>query len=70
MEDGKLGREHEGIHEEMEGDFEQNTNKLYSCMKFTKNKLKHNYKMYMPQTLWAPLSVWNGSLVMGGQNVG
>jgi hypothetical protein len=24
----------------------------------------------LPQTLWAPLSAWNGSLVAGGQNVG
>ena len=24
----------------------------------------------MLQTLWAPLSVWNGSLVAGGQSVG
>ena len=24
----------------------------------------------LPQTLWAPLSAWNGSLVAGGQSVG
>jgi hypothetical protein len=24
----------------------------------------------LPQTLWAPLSSWNGSLVSGGQSVG
>jgi hypothetical protein len=23
-----------------------------------------------PQTLWAPLSAWNGSLVAGGQSIG
>jgi hypothetical protein len=24
----------------------------------------------LPQTLWAPLSAWNGSLVAGGQSIG